>query len=169
MAFFFFNWHRIVFQPPVEKGGLAEMILSKEIQKKNKRKKNRTTWLKVYGFSYSFPKCNNHCHFRPPLPLFLRPKIPLYFYGCKLLVQSRMLLEWKFEKKDVLKKDKNRNNTKQNLHFGPLGLAGLSSSRKRRHQESDYEPLSTLRVFLSLCLCPCLSLFLPYSAFSTGS
>ena len=127
------------------------MILSKEIQKKNKRKKNRTTWLKVYGFSYSFPKCNNHCHFRPPLPLFLRPKIPLYFYGCKLLVQSRMLLEWKFEKKDVLKKDKNRNNTKQKLHFGLFGLAGLSTSRKRRHQESDYEPLSTLRVFF-LCV-----------------
>ena len=27
-----------MFQPPVEKGGLAEMILSKEKQKKNKRK-----------------------------------------------------------------------------------------------------------------------------------
>ena len=48
-----------------------------------------------------------------------------------------MLLERKFEKKDVLKKNKNRNNTEQNKHFGLLGLAGLSTSRKRRHQESD--------------------------------
>ena len=34
---FFFNLHRIVFQPPVEKGELAELILSKQKQKKNKK------------------------------------------------------------------------------------------------------------------------------------
>ena len=48
-----------------------------------------------------------------------------------------MLLERKFQKEDVLKKDKNRNNTKQKKHFGLLGSAGLSTPRKRRHQESD--------------------------------
>ena len=71
------------------------------------------------------------------LPLFFCPKIPLYLYGCKVLVLSRMLLERKFQKEDVLKKDKNRNNTKQKKHFGLLGSAGLSTPRKRRHQESD--------------------------------
>lgn len=31
-----------------------------------------------------------------------------------------------------------------------LGLAGLSTSRKRRHEESDKEPLSVLRISVSV-------------------
>lgn len=170
MAFFFLIGIVLCFSHQLKKAGSLKWYY----QKKNKRKtkENKKTELLDWKCMTSRILSQNATIIAIsalPFHFFLRPKIPLYFYGCKLLVQSRMLLEWKFEKKDVLKKDKNRNNTKQNLHFGLLGLAGLSTSRKRRHQESDYEPLSTLRVFLSLCLCPCLSLFLPYSPFSTGS
>ena len=124
-----------MFQPPVEKGELAELILSK--QKQNKNKKTELLDWKCMTSRVLSQNATIIAISALPFHFFFCPKIPLYFYGCKLLVPSRMLLERKFQKEDVLKKDKNRNNTKQNKHFGLLGSAGLSTPRKRRHQESD--------------------------------
>ena len=94
----------------------------------------------------------------PPSPFtFFCPKIPLYFYGCKLLVPSRMLLERKFQKEDVLKKDKNRNNTKQNKHFGLLGSAGLST-RANIGTKSLIRNICPLSEYFCLCVCVCVCL-----------
>ena len=135
------------------------------IKRKTKEKqKNRTTWLKVYDFSYSFPKCNNHCHFRPPLPPFFCPKIPLYFYGCKLLVPSRMLLERKFEKKDVLKKKIKTETILSRINildcWGWLAWAPRANvgtkSLIRKIWVSEYSCLC-----VCVCVCLCFSLIQP--------